>query len=93
MQFNRENKLNWVRNKLYVSKNLGSLPSSLGAGKVGEKEINKPFIAAAASSRFPIQRAIGLRTRDHQKPPPSTLALLKFVNLDDAPSANSDWFR
>jgi len=48
-----------------------SLPSSLGAGKVGEKEINKPFIAAAASSRFPIQRAIGLKKRDHQKPPSS----------------------
>jgi hypothetical protein len=43
----------------------------LGAGKVGEKEINKPFIAAAASSRFPIQRAIGLKKRDHQKPPSS----------------------
>jgi len=63
-----------------------SLPSSLGAGKVGEKEINKPFIAAAASSRFPIQRAIGLKkgtTRSHHHH--HTLALIKLVNLDDAP--------
>jgi hypothetical protein len=38
-----------------------------------KREINKPFIAAAASSRFPIQMAIGLKRRDHQKPPLSPL--------------------